>query len=312
MPNKNKNVRKTTKKIRGRRAIRRKSNSNIGKLIGTGIKSLISSIPMVGPVLSDIADFAFKSIAVTKDNLKIGDVVKPDDLKHCCLAASFLIKPSAILCGSRACVTDLNKRIISEYIDGRVISMTITVFPSGAFGQRNGDWHLGFHPLFNESDIDSKDFKDPSQPTEQGIHHMYMSTSGPAHKSLSLTYRPKIHDGRAFQFVNLDKPYGMIAIRFDNYDRSVYSEFTPDQFSCDTRVTGKIEVRSTGPQKSGVHYYTDFVTDKIESVEGWINRSDGTQYTLTRNKHIMGNPLVVTNVLNSRNLEQDFEHIEIS
>lgn len=312
MPNKRKNTRKVAKKVRGRRTVKRRSTSNIGKLIGTGIKSLISSIPLVGPVLSEFADFAFKPISISKDNFKIGDIVNPEDLKHCCLAASFLVKPSAILCGSRACVTDLDKRIISEYIDGRVISLTITVFPSGAFGKRSGDWHLGFHPLFNESDKTSKDFSEPSQPTEQGIHHMYMSTSGPAYKSLSLTYRPRIHDGRAFQFINMNEPYGMIAIRFDNYDRSAYTEFTPDQFSCDTKISGKIEVRSTGPQKSGVHYFDSFVTDKIQSVEGWINHSDGTQYTLTRDKRMMGAPLVVTNVLDSRNLEKDFEHIEIS
>lgn len=285
MAKNSKNVQRR-KNIKNKNRRRRARNVTIGNIVASGAKTLISSIPVIGDVLKNILDFRFKNYNLTSTDypfLKLGDTFKLEEKQTLTsLTAKFSVYPVAILCGSRGCIMKNDKTIISQYLDGRISSITIKIIPSGSYKDRAGDWHLGFQPFFNEQDLNTADIKDTSASTELGIHHMFLSTSGPANRTLSLTYRPRVVDGRAFQFIPLNQPYGMVSIRYDHYNRASYvADISPEEFACDTKISGTVITRMTGPQASGVHEFSVFVDDKYKGVDSFVRTPNGTVITLS-------------------------------
>lgn len=245
---------------KGRRNNRR--GSGLGRLIASGTKTLISSIPGIGGVLSKVADIFFKSVGLTSQHLAIGStLVEPPKTS---LAAKFDITPACILSGSSGCIVKDKHEIYSQYVDARITSCTIRVIPSGASHTRCGDWHLGLQPYLMREDIAEPD---TLAPTELGIHHMMYSVSGPATKPLAIHYRPRVTDGLAFHFNKLEDSVLHVAIRYDCYARpkDLYSkEFTAEDFSCDIKISGTLETRVSNEGVT-VKSYKRFVADRLKS-----------------------------------------------
>jgi len=258
-----------------RRRTKRRVGNGVGKLIARGVKSLVSTIPVVGSFLGDISDFTFKAFGISNESITLNSSLKDVVVRNVSLCARFNITAAAILAGSRTSLAvDMGKAILSQYSDGRVISLTVRIIPSSILSKRSGDWHLGFQPFFNNDDENRGGIKDADwMPTEQGIHRTFLSATGPANKPLVVTYKPVTHDGRAFVFNPLDSAYGQVSIRYDNYDRSSYTEFSPEDFSCDTIISGIIETRVSSSMPSteyGAYKYSKFVLDKMKPNSMWL------------------------------------------
>lgn len=264
-----KNVRQT----RRRRRIGRKQ-SGLGRIIATGAKSLISSIPVVGTTLASIADFGFKAFGLTTVSKPTVGSTLSGDVRQSSLVARFEITPASILAGSKGCVQlDMGKKIISQYAEGRIININIEIIPVGDLNKRAGDWHLAFQPYFCPGSSSEAGVNSIWLPTEQGIHHMYISRTGPANKTLSLNYRPRPVDGSAFQFGDLSRGYGEIAIRYDNYCRADYGDFKASEFGCDVKISGTVETRTSAampPTSSGGYVFDTLVLDRLKSVGMYI------------------------------------------
>lgn len=263
---------------------RRRTNksSGLGRIITKGVKSLVASIPVVGGVLKDIADIAFKQVGLTTATST--PTVKGDfksDVRQCSLVSRFHITPAAIVAGSSGAIQmDDGRTFMTQYAEGRVMNLTIRVNPSGAFGSMKGDWHMGFQPFYDINTIYEPGIKEMNWlPSEQGIHRAYISTTAPAHKPLQISYQPSVRDGDAYQFQDLGSEYGEISIRYDSYARDEFSDFKPSDISFDIKISGTVELRVTAmglhpdankPSGSGGYVHTTTVKDMLTGVKAFV------------------------------------------
>lgn len=257
---------------RGRRAVGRPS---IGKLVATGVKSLLSSVPAVGSVLSEIADFGFKALGVATSVSVSGSKFSASEVRFINLCARFDVRRSILLVGSRSCIqADSDRKVYSQYTDGRVVKMTIKILPINISEQRSGDWSLSFQPFFSPDDYKSPALDNASMPSAQGMKHMYLSTTGSASQPLTLQFVPNIHDGAAFQFASLDDPIGQVAIRFDQPVRATYGQFTANDFACQVIISGSMDLRTSGATCStgtSVKTFNVTVDDKLKDVASVVH-----------------------------------------
>lgn len=244
----------------------------LGKLIAKGVKSLVSSVPVIGSVLDSVADFAFKAFGITNSTLERAfDAVQVD---HTALVARFHITPACLLVGSRNCIQiDMGRKVMTQYRDGRVINVTVKVQPINPVSKRNGDWSLALQPFFASEDRGAAGLSSTWNPTEQGMHHMYLSVSGPASQPLTLTYSPKMADGLAYHFMPLDSTFAEVVIRWEQPIRSTYATPSADDFACETIISGTLEQRLSAampPNNSGGYTITTTVVDVIKPVGMFI------------------------------------------
>jgi len=252
-----------------RRRRSRTGAADRGRLITWGCKTLVSTIPSTGKILSGVVDYTFKPLGLVDDlsRARKGRYLNDIITRYVSLAARFNIHATCILAGSRTSLSVDSRSILTQYADARIVNLMIKLIPSGILSSRSGCWHIGFQPFFNDSDETRAGIAEKTWvPTEQGIHRTYLSATGPASKPLVIEYTPAVQDGRAYMFNPLDSAFGQISIRYDCYDREKYLEFTPEDFNCDTIVSGLIETRVTSSMPStnhGAYRYDVFVTDKL-------------------------------------------------
>lgn len=155
---------------------------SIARVIARGVKELVSGTPIIGGVLGSLADFVFKAVGVSQTDMSkyaIGTPVSAD-VSITRLYSRFQIYPVALLVGSRAALpTDTNRAVTTPYLDGRVISMTVTIRPENAVLYRQGEWHLSIQPYFNVTDDpDQGGIASQKPPYEEAMRRCYLSTTG--------------------------------------------------------------------------------------------------------------------------------------
>lgn len=293
---KGKHQKKRRNNNRRRRRPGKVGNPSVGRLIAKGVKSLVSSVPVIGGVLENVADFAFKAFGITKVKSVVSTTNKvlhysfnEAEVQNTAVCARFHVTPASIVVGSRSCIQiDMGRKVMTQYRDGRVVSITIKIQPINPMGKRGGDWSLAIQPFFDATDAEGAGFKDTWYPTEQGMHHMYLSSTGPASQPLMLTYRPKITDGRAFTFMPLDKPFAEVVIRWEQPIRSAYGAFTAEEFACETIVSGSVEMRtspSMASTNSGGYTFDTTVVDKLRSVAAFVySDADNKAYAIRKDE----------------------------
>lgn len=224
---------------------------SIARVVARGVKELVSSIPVMGNTLGSLADLAFKAFGLTQTDMTTAkpgqklSIIATDVTR---LYARFLIYPVALLVGSRVTLpSDTNRAITTPYCDGRVISLTVTIRPTNAVLQRQGEWHMSIQPYFNVTDEKYLTSPYKSAPYEEAMRRCYLSTSGPASQPLALTYRPRVQDGRAYQYNRLDTAFAEITILFTQYVRDNYAHFSAQEFAPEILVSGQVEMRAADP-----------------------------------------------------------------
>lgn len=285
----NNKKRRSPNKKRGKKTSRprptRRTSPTLGRTIATGVKSLLSYIPGAGSVLSPIADFAFKAFGLIQT--EVGTPLLNDEPSHLfSLVSHIQLTLLTIISGSEiAMQNSANRSIRLAFDEGRLIHMTITVAPNNAMEKRGGNLFIGFNPYFNEDN--SSVPKYAIVPNEQSIHRMYRSASGTGSRSLSLSFRPTMFDGVAFQYHAITKSFGELAIRWEKPNRAVYTEITPDEFSVEVRISGKVELRSrtafeTGGSE-GTYVFDKFVVDNLASTAAILQSPSGKTHIVQSN-----------------------------
>lgn len=159
--------------------------------------------------------------------------------------------------------------VISQYLDGRVVSLTITAEPVNEVSSRQGSWTISFQPYFNINDTNRDGFTGNWLPTENSMMHQYACVTGSASRKLVLTYTPRVHDGNAFMFQNLDSVYGEVCIRYSDPNRNDYSSFKSSDFNCRVALSGRVELRTSPfmpPSNSGGYTFTTAIDDRLAQV----------------------------------------------
>lgn len=292
------NKRKSQKKSKALRRYRRPraaTQSGLGRVIASGVKSLVATIPVVGDTLKNVADIAFKHFGFTTKDITLtkGSSFSAVETKQLALVSRFWLTPATILAGSKGCIqVDMGRKIMSQYCEGKVRVVTIRVNPSGQLAKLQGDWHLSLQPFFSDDSDHEPGIASSWLPTEQGIHHSYLSTTGKASTPLQITYRPRIADGRAFMFQDLASAFAEVNIRYDCMTRSDYSEFSANDIGFDIKISGTVETRTTSTMPSnqyGGYLFATTVDDKLKDVAAfianpakkWIISVQNTDYSCT-------------------------------
>jgi len=174
---------------------------------------LHQSVPYAGATLANVADFAFKALELTAPATLKSATANDADASIIALVARFEIRVSSLIVGSRDVIQrNMHDTILSQYLNGRVISLTITADPVNEASSRQGSWTMSFQPYFNTSDTTRNGFTESWLPVENNMMHQYKCVTGSASRKLVLTYVPRVHDGNAATFLNLDSVYGEVCI----------------------------------------------------------------------------------------------------
>lgn len=242
---------------------------SVGKIIARGVKELVSSVPVIGPILGSLADVTFQSFGLSRRDLYAygpGSTIPSTagDVAICRMYTRFDVFPAALLVGSKVALpSDTNRAVTTTFVDGRVISLTVTLRPSSAVLTRQGEWHLSIQPYFNVTDYDQSGDPNINQPGgissqyppyEEAMRRNYLSTSGPASQPLALTYKPRVQDGRAYQYNRMDSRFCHVSILYTQYIRDAYTTFPASEFAPEILISGSVELR--GSDSGGTHANT--------------------------------------------------------
>lgn len=300
-----------------------------GQLIAKGVKSLVSSVPAIGSILATAADFAFRSIGLASTVVEESGQIMAE-VENFALAARFSIKLCSLLCGSRSCVqVDQGRQVLCEYLDGRVIQLTIRVMPTNPSSQRAGEWCLTLQPFFASGDETSAGFANQLQgtvfPMWQEQRRAFLSVVGPSDKPLVLRYRPRVTDGRAFGFQYLGSVFGEISIMYRSFARSNAAAFSVGEFSCETIVEGILECRTTpsagtgtilqqGTNASlvqGAYAYDTTVDDRLKAVKYQILEPNGSHVLSNHSEQIVDGKCIVKGTCITHGHQDTFEIVKM-
>lgn len=284
MGNKRQRKNATRKKLqqRKRKPGRRRNRPSLGRLIASGVKTLLASVPGAGSTLSQFADFAFKALGLSAEKSLTNSItaLKDVDTSITVLVARFHIKVSSLIVGSRDVIqSDMDRSVLCQYSDGRVVNLSVTAIPTNEASKRQGFWTMSLQPFSTPADAASKGFTEAWCPTDQGMKHALLSTTGSALRNLSLSYTPKMSDGYAYTFQQLDSSYAEVAIRYADYNRDTYSSFKTSDFNCQVIVSGRVELRvspTMPPSDTGGFKYNTTVDDKLKSLAMFVSFHDDT------------------------------------
>lgn len=243
--------------------------TSIGQVIARGVRNLVSYLPG-SPLIKPLADFALKTIGLS-DGGTVANGRFSGSVRQFALAAKFWIYASNIIAGSRLAVRSGSidsRNFLTPYCDARVIELTISVMPIGVMGKRAGEWTLSFQPFMSDKDEDNLNASASIFPDDHAMKACFMSVTGSASRPLALTYKPKVSDGRPYFFWAIGTAYGEVSVRYDQYNRTTYTDFNADDFAMDCVISGRVELRtasSSGYSADGGSYiYTDSVKDRLE------------------------------------------------
>lgn len=277
MPKQNRGKRQTGKKTRSSRVRRSQrkppsrpqASGSFGRAFATGVRTLVSCLPG-STALLPVTDFVLKAIGLT--------MVKPQngffaDVQNTALGAKFTIGYLNILAGTKNVVnkgrtpaSQGNRQMFTTpFLDARLIEVVISVSPVNVIGKRSGDWTIAFYPFYTLDDMNQ--FKgDKKIPDRTGIERAPIIATGSASQPLSLKYSPKITDGEIFKFHPINDTFGGICIRFNDMNRSTYSEFNGEDFAMDMVLKGRVELRTINPDALDNYSYTDAISDVLQSM----------------------------------------------
>lgn len=269
--------RRTTRR---RKPASRSQGSGVGRLIAKGVKSLVAAVPGIGPALESVADFAFKALgyALTPPSINRG-TYSFTGVENTTQVARVQLTLSTVVSTSQFSIQmNMARKFMCAFCDGRLIRLHILVQPTNPMSKREGEWTMAFQPYFCAGDEDRKGFGEDWNPHLGNINKMYLSATGSASRPLSLTYRPRVCDGRAYNFQALNAPFGELVIRFSQPNRNSYEMFKADDFACDVIVSGDVELReapSMPPSDSGGYEFDRTEKDLLVKVGMYVHYVGG-------------------------------------
>lgn len=239
--------RRQTKRSRRVRQPTRGGNSAnatkvVGRLIASGVRTLLGVLPG-STITAPIADFIFKSLNVSSSNpTGTSPVFVFDTTFPIMLSGQFSISPAVIFYASRGAiqVPSALQEVSSVFSMARVLECTVRVIPTNAEGLRNGELILGLQPRFS---IDQPSPATKIMDLPNSISSLYLSVRGTGDKPLTLRYRPRLSDGRTFNFMSMKDTFADVAVIYSQPVRASYGNFTVSDFSAQVEVRGRLELR---------------------------------------------------------------------
>lgn len=252
---------------------RPQARPSAGTIIANGVRNLISFLPN-STYLSPAADFIFTLLGIGKSE----QVTSSSDVKLLAHItggqAAFVVSYVNIIASSDVGVRipsgeggNLRNYIRLDYTEARLISLSISLAPTNKLQSRAGTVTLGFWPFISADAEDTwkSQFHAGDQYLteilEQNVNRLPYVVIGQSGKTLTLVYRPRVHDGQLFQFRPVKSQLGGVFIKFTDYARSQYDQFNGDELGFNCVVQGVVELRNSTLRGSALIEIRDEIVD---------------------------------------------------
>lgn len=251
---------------------RPQARPSAGSIIANGVRNLISYLPN-STFLSPAADFIFSYLGLLNTSKVSGTTA--DILAHITGGqAAFQVAYVNIIASSNAGIrvpsdegANLRNFIQLDYAEARLISLSISLAPTNQLRSRSGTVTLGFWPFisaFAEQEWTDQ-FKQGTmyltEVLEQNVNRLPHVVIGQAGKTLTLFYRPSVHDGQLFQFRPVNQRIGGVFVKFSDYARSQFDVFNGDELGFNCVVQGVVELRNSTLRGSAKIKLRDEIVD---------------------------------------------------
>lgn len=252
---------------------RPQARPSAGTIIANGVRNLISFLPN-STYLSPAADFIFAYLGLAKN--------APKDKQNSANILAYVTGGQAAFTVSYVNIiasSDVGVRIPSDeggnlrnfvqldYTEARLISLSISLAPTNRLQSRSGTVTLGFWPFISPDAEEtwSTQFAVGDQflteILEQNVNRLPYVVIGQSGKTLTLSYRPRVHDGQLFQFRPVSSRLGGVFIKFSDYARSQYDQFNGDELGFNCVLQGVVELRNSSLRASALVKLRDELVD---------------------------------------------------
>lgn len=222
------------RKQRGRASAPRSARTSVARTASNFVvraaRNLLGALPG-GNQIASIADFAWNIIGASAAIHTLGPFFETNVIG---LNTCFYLNIAACMRESPS-LTRGNGIVYTNFRDGQVISVTITVEPINKIQYRSGSWALMFTP-FRTSNDEARYDSEHVMPTFSKVMSHQGVVSGRMDQPLTLTYRPTVRDGFVGMFLPIATNFGMVCIVFQEENRVSYSSFTADEFCARVRT----------------------------------------------------------------------------
>lgn len=243
-----------------------------GSIIVNGVRNLISYLPS-STFLSPAADFIMSYsglVSTTSTPKSIMDLLVHVTGGQSAFIVSYVNLIASSSVGLRlpsASSGNLHNFIRLDYTEARLVRLSISLAFTNRMQSRSGTITLGFWP-FISGDAEQEwtnQFKEGNQyltdVLDQNIVRMPYVVIGQTGKTLTLAYRPRIHDGQLFQFRPVASRIGGVFIKFTDFARSQYDLFSGDELGLNCVVQGVVQLRNTSLRADSAVELIDSVVD---------------------------------------------------
>lgn len=235
-------------------------------LVVTGVRTIISALPG-SAFLLPVVDLLFTSLGFSTKDGEYLTSTKLFESKEVAFNGVTGVTPLHyvnIMARTSACARDVEKGpnvwANTPYTDAKLISLTISASPDSIQGKRSGLWTIAFFPFRNVND--ESEMGKGYRPLSVGeLQAMAGSVTGPADKPLMLTFKPTPADGFIYQYNNMSKAFGLLAVAYEEDVRTSYHEITADDWAPNITIRGTISLRQPSLRRGGATGFED-KTDK--------------------------------------------------
>lgn len=273
--NKRRNGRSNKRKYYKRRnrrtgpKIRATGQSTFGTLVTKGVRKLVSILPG-NAILSPIADVILKSIGLSGSDLSTATSVTEDTVDVVGIITMFTFGLKNIFGGSPIPIkhyASSQTQYLTQYRGLRARSITISYTPSSNLNFRDGTIVLGFEPFTEATEVGNwSNISATRWPDDKSLSSMTASAFGPANRPLRITFTPTAKDGFSYAAQGFSDVYGVVVLRYLNYNRDLYTSITASEFNPEITLSGVIEVLNPTPLTSSLgsgKVVSDSVTDLL-------------------------------------------------
>lgn len=245
-----------------------------GSIIANGVRNLISYLPN-STFLSPAADFIFSFLGLQSTTAvqgKTADILSHITGGHAAFTVSYVNIIASSDVGIRVPSNEggnLRNYIQLDYAEARLVSLSISLAPTNRLQSRAGTVTLGFWPFISGEAEDewTSQFKSGTQYLteimEQNVNRLPHVVIGQSGKTLTLAYRPRVHDGQLYQFRPVRSRIGGVYIKFSDYARSQFDIFNGDELGFNCVVQGVVELRNSTLRGSALIEIRDEIVDNL-------------------------------------------------
>lgn len=251
----------------GRSATKRMS---VPSFIFEGAKTLVGSIPGIGPLLANIADFGFKALGITKTPIfSATQSFAAEETEVFGLGADMVLPMATPWKNSELCTVQASSSALlptyqSAFTTVKLVNIQIKLLPSSKVSDRQGEWAMVFVPFLGPEDILEHKIqaRTGDVPTFNGVCRSPGAVYGSASRPLVLNYSTR-SNAYLQMFHSEDTFIGALRIAYQDTLRDRFIGFTASEVAPEVQISGHMIPGNMA--RTGMHTIQHRPWDNIQS-----------------------------------------------